>query len=239
MKKIVFVFVIFIILIFSSCNSIDNDDSGNANNSFHNTSNHEEEYDTKKDTYFPKEIGINDFINNWYSRHLAALEEPVIPEQTDDYISIYRFTCLRSFHNPFSIRIEINEQNESAILFFKMCDGAGGYDPGELIISEQKTFEPDEINSFIETIEKYDYWKMPFDEEDSGGCDGSEWIIELLKDGKYHAISRWSPEYKEQHQLIDGQWEIYSLDRISDLDAIYELGLFFIELSQQEIEELY
>jgi len=231
MKKFVlFVFVlgIFVILISASCSFFNKDTSGNY-------------YDIENFTgnlHFPEEIGIIEFTNYWYSRQLTALEEPVIPAQTEKYKLIYRFTCLRTFHNPFSIRIEINEQDESAILFFKMSRGAGGYDPGDLIISEQKILEPDEIKSFIETIEKYDYWEMPFD-EDFGGCDGSEWIIELLKDGKYHAISRWSPTHREQERYIGGQWEVYSLDRISDLDAVYELGLFFIQLSKQDIEDLY
>ena len=231
MKKIVFVFLIFIILISSSCSFFDNDTSGNY-------------YDVENfngDLHFPEEIGIGDFRNDWYSRKLIELEEPVIPAQKEKYISIYRLTCLRTWHNPFSIRIEINEQDESAILFFKMCDGMGGFDIGNLIIDEQIILDRSEIESFIESIEKYDYWKMPFNENDIGGRDGSNWIIEMLKNGKYHAISRWSPNHTEQYQYNehDDDWELYELDRISDLGAVYELGLFFIELSKQEIEALY
>lgn len=229
MKKVILVILVFLIPILSSCSFFNKNPDGNY-------------YDIKNfkgDLHFPEEIGIKEFTNNWYSRQLAALEEPVIPAQTDEYKTIYRFTCLRTFHNPFSIRIEINEKDESAILFFKMSDGAGGYAPGDLMTNEQKILELEEIKSFIETIEKYDYWEMPFDEISenfSGGRDGSKWIIEMLKDGKYHAISRWTPEYKEDKNA-NGQIE--KVDRIGDLNAVYELGLYFIELSGQEIEELY
>jgi len=193
MKKIGFILLILTILISSSC-------------AFFN----------KKDSYFPYEIGIRIFTNNWYSEQLSALKEPVIYILADKSKIIYRFTCLRTFHNPFSIRIEIDNQKESAILFFKMCDGAGGYDLGDLSINEEKILTRSEIESIIETVEKYDYLGMDF-EDDIKGLDGSEWIIEMLSDGKYHAISRWTPN--------DG--------------AVYELGNLFIQLSGQEIEKLY
>ena len=215
MKKIICVFLLFSIMISSGCSFF--------NNGYY--------YDIKNfsgDLHFPEEIEIDDFANNWYSEQLTALEEPVIPAQTDENKSIYRFTCLGTFHHPFSIRIEINEKDESAILFFKMSSGAGGYDPGELMTSEQKNLESDEIKSLIEMMEKYNYWKMPFDENFSGGQDGSRWIIEMLKDGKYHAISRWTPQYRERYEND----VLVKVDRIGDLDAVYELGMLFRELSE-------
>ena len=168
------------------------------------------------DLYFPEVIGITDFENGWYSHQLLALEEPIIYAQKDSYKTIYRFTCLRTFHNPFSIRIEIDEHEASAMLFFKMSSGAGGYDPGELMISEQKKLESEEFKSLVNVMGKYNYWELPF-EDGSLGLDGSEWIIELLEDNKYHAISRWTPSNCE----------------------VYDLGNIFIELSGQNIEELY
>ena len=164
--------------------------------------------------YFPEEIGISKFMNEWYSRHLFALEEPVIYTQLNQLNetnhSIYRFTCLRTFHRPFSIRIEMNEKNKRAYLFFRMSDGAGGYDPGNLIIYRDLALSRDEIENFVKVIGSYDYWAIPFEDNTVQGRDGSEWIIEMLKNGKYHTITRWTPgEHKQT----------------ADREAVYKLGV--------------
>ena len=236
MKKIAFVFLIFILLVSSSCAFLNKESDINYYYSID---------DYIEGFYFPERIGIDERINEWYSKMLNVLEEPVIFIQDDPNRTIYRFTYHRTWHNLLSIRIEIDEQEEAAVLFFKINDRHGmelGF-PGDLEISKQRALERSEIENLIEAIKKYDYWAMPFDEikDNWSGRDGSMWIIELLKDGKYNAISRWSPTSKESFQYCDEfpNGRTISLNRISDLDAVYELGRFFIELSGYEIEELY
>ena len=36
---------------------------------------------------------------------------------------------------------------------------------------------------------------------DTAGCDGSQWIIEGIKKGKYHVVDRWSPAKGAVHDL--------------------------------------
>jgi len=184
---------------------------GNFNN------NKEIKFENNGNFYFPKEIGIDAFVNDWYSKQLTALEEPIIyiNENVTDK-TIYRFTCLRTFHQPFSIRIEIEEKNQSAKLYFKMADGTGGYEPGQLIINEEINLNAKAIENINQIMKKNNYWKMSF-KDNNLGFDGSEWIIEMFKDNKYHAITRWTPEK----------------------GAVYDLGKLLINLSEQKIDELY
>jgi hypothetical protein len=48
---------------------------------------------------------LDTFINQWYSKMLFALGEPVVSNYHGDK-EIYRFTWLRTFHHPVSVRLE-------------------------------------------------------------------------------------------------------------------------------------
>lgn len=133
---------------------------------------------------------LDSFVNTWYSQMLFALHEPVLK----DYIGgreIYRFTWLRTFHHPVSIRLE--KENDRYQLFVKMCDGAGGYTPGKLITNKVISVTPRQWDTFLEKIGELDFWKAPTTAADEGGMDGSEWILEGSAPGHYHLVVRWTP----------------------------------------------
>jgi hypothetical protein len=51
---------------------------------------------------------------------------------------------------------------------------------------------PEEIARFSTALAKADFWNMQPDEP-SRGLDGAEWILEGVRDGKYHMVVRWCP----------------------------------------------
>lgn len=55
------------------------------------------------------------------------------------------------------------------------------------------------------------FWSLGLD--DKAGDDGAQWIIEGVKDGKYHLVDRWSPK--------DGQ--------------VRELGLMLLDMANLKI----
>lgn len=83
----------------------------------------------------PIESKYDTFVVNWYSEQLYAMEEPLLFNKTMDK-EVFRFTWLRTFDNPISIRIE--KHKDKYRLFWKLCDGAGGYVPGDLKIDKSK-----------------------------------------------------------------------------------------------------
>jgi len=145
-------------------------------------------------TYFPAgandTLHLNTFEVKWFSEQLAALEEPVIFNDSTGFEG-YRFTWLRTFHNPIAIRIE--KQGDEYWLFWKKCDGAGGYAPGEIITDRKRKIEIKDWAAFQKKVDSIDFWKMPARIRNYGN-DGAEWILEGRVNGTYHVVDRWSPD---------------------------------------------
>jgi len=128
------------------------------------------------------------FHINWYSKHLKALEEPVLTDSLST--KIFRFTWLRTFHNPIVIRLENN--NDTISLYWKVCDGAGGYSPGKLIINERKKLTQKDWENFISKVKSINFWNLQTVENEFLGTDGAQWILEGKEFKKYHVVDRWS-----------------------------------------------
>jgi hypothetical protein len=152
------------------------------------------------DYYFPiatqlEENNTNDkldtFENKWYSKHLNSLIEPIL-SNLNDSVQIYRYTNLGTWDSPFSYRIEKKDTVINVI--FKQTNGQGGYDVGKLTINETKSTIVKYWDSLEMKITKFNFWETSTHIQD-GGKDGSIWILEGYKNGKYHFITRWSPDY--------------------------------------------
>jgi hypothetical protein len=147
--------------------------------------------------YFPISVFADSAVKNeadtflvqWYSKMLFALREPII--FNDSSINeIYRFTWLRTFHNPIAIRIEKNGDNIN--LYWKLCNGAGGYEPGKLVLDKQKSIDIQIWNEFISRLSNINFWTLRT-KELSFGVDGSKWILEGKSNKHYHVVDRWTP----------------------------------------------
>ena len=147
--------------------------------------------------YFPPSVfesqsDPNTFAAGWYSEHLRALnEEPLPPKTRDKQNEIYRFTCLRTFHNPFSIRINVVKGGKS-ILIRKLTSGKGGYEPGSLQETQSIDLSRAAVETLLDFMDRIKFWNLPTT-TDIYGADGSQWIVEAVKNGKYHVVDRWTP----------------------------------------------
>ena len=149
--------------------------------------------------YFPREIFYRknikgeeylSFSHDWFSKFLFAMQEPSLYHESDD-IETYRLTWLRSFDNPIVIRII--KQHGTFTVILKLCNGRGGYDPGELVVNLSRTISCMDWEVFQEHLATIDFWSMET-WEDIIGFDGAEWLLEGQRDGHYHLVSRWSPK---------------------------------------------
>ena len=152
--------------------------------------------------YFPSKLlggddqWLDSFLNKWYSEQLFAMREPIIFSDKSNK-EIYRFTWLRTFDNPIAIRIE--KQDSTYLLFWKVCNGAGGYEPGQLTENKQKTIDKETWDKFKSKLNDINFWNLPTKENEIMGTDGSQWILEGKKDSKYHTVDRWSPSEKGKY----------------------------------------
>ena len=156
---------------------------------------------------------VETIIQNWYGEQLSALGEEIIYNRESELNTI-RFTCLRTFDNPFSIRIDWDDQNSD--ITFRMTDGAGGYSPGILIRDIAFSITQTELDNILAVFTRNNFWKLPVNSEDFG-LDGSQWIIEYKTADKYKAVNWWTPEN----------------------NAVSEIGNAIIKLSGVEIDNLY
>jgi hypothetical protein len=125
----------------------------------------------------------------WYSKYLFAMNEPLLfnsPTTTESY----RFTWLRTFHHPISIRIE--KTNDTYWLYLKVNSGYGGYYPGIIKKNKTKKITQEQWEGFQELLTSYDFWNkrivgtLP-------SSDGSHWILEGSTPKYYLVLDRKSP----------------------------------------------
>lgn len=128
------------------------------------------------------------FKNRWYSDQLAAMEEPVILPMKD--VVVYRFTWLRSFHRPVAVRV--TSDHGRASFSAVELSGAGGYDPGHVSRRTAGRLTEQQFETIRALMDAKGFWTMSSYEE-SLGRDGSEWIVEGSREGRYRVVTRWTP----------------------------------------------
>ena len=147
----------------------------------------------------------------WFSRFLYDMKEPLLFNRQLNK-QVFRFTWLRTFHNPVMVRIE--KGNNGVFLYWKVTDGKGGYDPGKIMVNEKRKIINPEWEQFISLVDSAKFWKMTR----SGivGMDGSEWILEGIDPTRYYVTSAWSP---------------------NKTSSFYKVGDFLLGLTDLNIEE--
>ena len=148
------------------------------------------------------------FVVKWYSKYLYRMKEPLL-FNLKGKIETYRFTWLRSFDNPIAIRIE--KENDTYTLYWKVCDGAGGYDPGKLIINKSKIISKADWSRFKNKLKESNFWSLEPGRA-SLGTDGSEWIMEGAKSNNYHVVTIWSPSDGKYYEACRYLLELTNLD---------------------------
>jgi len=134
---------------------------------------------------------VDSFVNTWYSKMLFALHEPVLKNYNGEK-EIYRFTWLRTFNHPVSVRLE--KQGDIVKLFSKVSNGAGGYESGKIIFDTTINLTEKHIDTMNIKLENVRFWTLLTESREGNGSDGSEWIIEAYKNNNYHMVVRWTPE---------------------------------------------
>ena len=207
-----FILIIFLI-IFNSCIS----DKTNSNDLIFPKDSTENYFNFRESPSLEtNENEISKFENEWYSKMLYALEEPILKDYRGEK-EIYRFTWLRTFHHPVSIIII--KENEKIAITTKVSDGKGGYEPGNIIYNKTVELSDNDYKILLRKINISDFWKMKTESKIMGN-DGSQWIIEGVKNNQYKLVIRWTPIVTEE------------------LRNFREIGEFLISKSNLRKEEL-
>lgn len=144
---------------------------------------------------FDHQPQLDTFIRDWYSKNLTAMGEEELFQKRDQESEVYRLLRLPTFDHPIAIRIQKEEGLRT--LFIKQLSGAGGYDPGNLVIDIHVTLSAQEWDRFMDLLDATNFWLLPTTGGEIG-FDGTQTIVEAVKEGRYHVIDRW-----EDHMFDD------------------------------------
>lgn len=104
---------------------------------------------------------------------------------------IYRFTWLRTFHNPVCIRIE--KSDEGIMLYWKTGKGAGGYEPEGLKKSGKKRLELSDWTRFQDLLVRAGFDDLP-NKYYIPMYDGATWTLEKKTSGDFKAHNTNEPD---------------------------------------------
>lgn len=139
-------------------------------------------------------IGVDEarFYIESFTTDLQMLKEPVLTAIEAE--NAYRFTWLRSFHNPIVVGLVTTKQSRS--IYWKECDKSG-----KMINEGTKVLSPKELATIVTAIQSIDFWNMPTQKNEAkvmrgmvSHADGAAWLLEGKGPGKYHVVYRWSGE---------------------------------------------
>lgn len=126
------------------------------------------------------------FTTELYSKDLRTFMEPALYD-TLSY-TVYRLTVLPAFSTPFVVRVETRDGKSR--MYWKTSKSNRRFEDGK-IRSKTKELHPNEMAEIEKSLEQVDFWNISTN-EGLKGLDGSLWLLEGVKDGKYHVVERWS-----------------------------------------------
>ena len=156
--------------------------------------------------YFPNG-SVSGFEQEWYGKALRAMREPVLSqEHTNKTYFAFRILYLPTWGHPVCVRYWNDGTN-----FFRrsvMLSGAGGYEPGTIQKDSQVEVRKEEIEELFANLEKMRFWAVsPKDE--IRGMDGSELILEGVREQKYKVVVHWTPDYQAKQRGLEAAVSFY------------------------------
>ena len=104
---------------------------------------------------------------------------------------IYRFSWLRTFHNPYMFRAY--RIGDDKFFVTKETDGKGGYGLGSLILNKTQSLNDQEWCEFIHRLDSADFWNKDKIDIHTLANDGSFWTIEGFREQRVYVAGEQSP----------------------------------------------
>ena len=163
---------------------------------------------------------MNPYHSKWYKKHLIAMKEPMLStnEKSNNYF-VYRVLYLPTWGKPLCIRIETS--GEKVLYRAIMLSGEGGYEPGTIKDEVNKVLNQKTIDELVDKLTIANFWEIPKDK--TIGLDGTQLIIEVIKNRKYTVVDQWTPEYKAEERGLQKLLKVYT-KQFESAGFLKELG---------------
>jgi hypothetical protein len=152
-------------------------------------------------TYFPQGVlgstpQASDAAAGLYSEFLQAAHETSLWDlsRQDSTAESYRLLLLRTFDRPASVRLLV-KPGGTGWFYRRMTRGTGATQPGGIGEWGMSWSWKSRTASFRVTIEDAGFWNLPTMDANAKTAVHcrSHWILEGVKNGKYHIVDRCSP----------------------------------------------
>ena len=159
--------------------------------------------------YLPSS-SVSDFEQEWYASHLFAMREPILSPfgKPADYFAL-RLLYLPTWGRPISFRYEVH--GTQAVRRAVMLSGDGGYEPGRIKIDHTSSPTPQQIANLMSTLDESGYWDLA-EKDDVMGFDGSQLVLETIRDGQHRVLVRWTPEYEPDARNLTKLVSLYAAE---------------------------
>lgn len=146
---------------------------------------------------------LDPFINEWFSKYLQKMEEPILSTKEDSgFIIRYTFLADMIFY-PETYRIQKNFNDW--FIYYKQVElietPYSSYEPGKLSKDTIKPLTWHQFYTLENKLNKFDISNQPTHGEI--GLDGEIHILEVYKNGNYKFIYRWSPREENEKEFIE------------------------------------
>jgi hypothetical protein len=162
-------------------------------------------------TYFPRGVlgktpDASDVTAIRYSKFLKSLHEPSLLElaQQDPRAEAYRFLWLREFDRPASIRF-VTKPGGTGWFYRRMTTGNGGTQAGRLTEYGMSWSWKSRTAAFLSAVEAAGFWNLSTLAGAEGNAIGAcraHWIVEGIKNGRYHVVDRCSPDQNDPVRVV-------------------------------------
>ena len=127
-----------------------------------------------------------------FSNTLHQMSEPLYWNDPTNAITgdFYRFVWLRTFDRPIVVTITASDDGRTEVRS-KVFSGQSGFGFGEIEHEVTITNHSTTVTALITDLDRWLRYVPEFD--GNFGLDGSTWMIDGVKDGKYYIVHRWSP----------------------------------------------
>jgi hypothetical protein len=135
------------------------------------------------------------YKERWYASFLAAMREPSLVETArNDDSTQYRFLMVLN-GRALSFRLEL------------LVDGTGELTVKRAILQPDKSnsvlvngpvpVSAGKVREFLTLLQKANFWELETEEASDNtryGMDGTQWVLEGVRNREYHVVDRWSPK---------------------------------------------
>lgn len=143
------------------------------------------------------------FLESWFGKHLASMEEPALWEEraATGYRSRLRMLVLPSFSQPYVIGVDRQDDGHAAWRYVR-TSGMGGYDAGPIeerrgaALAREKLLQVDAAldearftDRLIELRRGREFADSP-EGEGSVWLDGTQLVFELVNEAGHHLVTR-------------------------------------------------